>query len=117
MNWITTHLLNWLVAAVPIGAISFAVAQYVKKGSNWVDAQGALFKRFILLPLIAAAVTALGAALHVNIVCDATTNCLTHLDSATIDAAVKAALGVVVAWIAHAGKQGNTSTPPTPPTP
>lgn len=108
MSWLQNHLLGWAVAALPIGTISFAIGQYVKKLSDRVDQQPAAFKTLALIPAIAAAVTALGATLGVPIICQPDTNCLTALDGSTLDAVVKAGLGWIVALITHAGKNGNT---------
>lgn len=110
MNWITQHLTGWLVAALPIGTITFAVGQYVKKASTWVDQQNPNAKRLVIIPAIAAAVTALGVALHVPIVCVPDQDCLSQLTGPTLDVLVKGGLGIVVAWITHAGKDGNTKT-------
>lgn len=107
MNWITQHAMGWLIAALPIGAMTFALAQYIKKASDWIDTRPPALKRTVLIPAIAAVLTALGAAMNIPIVCEPDTNCLTQLNGDTLNAAVKAALGVVVAWVVHAGKNGN----------
>lgn len=107
MNLITSHLLSWLIAALPIGTISFALGQYVKKASDWVDTRPGAFKTVVLIPAIAAVVTASGAALGAPIVCTPDVNCLTALDGHTLDVVVKAGLGWIVALVTHAGKNGN----------
>jgi hypothetical protein len=108
MAWISGHLTAWLVAALPIGALTMVAGQYVKRASNWVDSLPSMVKRTVVIPAIAAVITALGAALGVPIVCAPDTNCLTALDQHTLDAIIKAALGVAVAFVAHAGRTGNS---------
>lgn len=115
MNWLQTHLLHWIVGAIPIGTITFAVAQYIKKFNDTIDRANPATKRIVFVPAIAAAVTALGAALHVPIVCPPDVNCLTTLDTNTLNAVIQAALGVLVAFITHAGKDGGSAPPASSP--
>ena len=109
MSWIQEHVLQWAIAALPIGALTLVIGQYIKKLSDTVDQTATGTKRFVIIPIIAAVVTAIGAKLGVPIVCAPDTNCLTALNGSTLDALVKAGLGYLVALIAHAGKDGNTS--------
>lgn len=109
MDWVKVHVLSWLLGAIPVGAISFALFQWVKKLSGGVDRLPAAVKRYVALPIVAALVTAGGAAVGVNVICDTATNCLSQITQPTLDNLVKGALAVIVAWIAHAGKSGNTS--------
>jgi hypothetical protein len=75
--------------------------QGLKSTNAMIDALPPTAKRFAVA-LIAAALTAIGAALGINIECDAeaATSCLATLDKE----AVKALVGAIVAYAVHALK-------------
>jgi hypothetical protein len=109
LAWIQSHILSLALSAIPVGAISFLLVQWIKRGTTWIDGLSPTIKRGVVF-VIAAALTALGAVLGVPIVCDAGQNCLASLDQNTVQLLLKAALGAVTAFLLHLGKN-STPTP------
>lgn len=96
-----TGLTLTLLTPILVGPLTFLAMQGLKATNALIDAQSPTVKRF-LVALIAAALTTIGAALGINIECDAeaATSCLATVDKE----AVKALVATILAYVIHAIK-------------
>lgn len=104
--FITTKLFALVMAAIPVGAISFALYQQIKKFSYTVDQIDNAWTHRAVVTGVAFVLTAIGAALNVPIVCPPEVNCLNELTADKVELLVKALLGAGSAFALHAMKGG-----------
>ena len=103
-GFIQGKLIALAMAAIPVGAISFALYQFLKRHSAAIDAiENPMLHRAMVLA-VATILTTVFTALNVPITCTPEVNCLAELDQEKVDLVVKAALGWLTALILHKGK-------------
>lgn len=105
---VKAKLFSLLLAAIPIGAISFALYQFVKRQSVRVDEIANPWVHRSVVAGISFILTAVFAALNVPIVCPEGVNCLSTISQDQIEVVLKALLGAVSAFALHAGKSSAT---------
>jgi len=109
MEFLTAKVAQLLLAAIPIGAISFALFQVVKRLSAQVDGIKSPYLKQAAVVLVATLVTAVFGAAGVNIDCVPGENCLALVSQDKLGELLKAALGAFTAFVLHALKNGRPS--------
>lgn len=102
--FVKAKVFGLLMAALPIGAISFALYQFVKRQAKRVDEIANPWVHRSVVAGISFVLTAVFAALNVPIVCSESVNCLNELSQDQIELLLKGLLGAVSAFVLHAGK-------------
>jgi len=103
MNWFQVQIANIIFAAVPIGTLAFLIGQQSKRLSLAIDTLPVWQKR-LGISIISIALTSIFAWAKVPNVCVEGIDCLTSLDSKTIEAILDAGLGAIVAMLIHKQK-------------
>lgn len=108
MEFLFSKFGQLVMAAIPVGAISFALFQIVKRQSAWIDRlDNPLIKQALVLA-VAVVLTAAFSAVGLTIDCVPGENCLALVNEDKIAEFVKAVLGAFTAFALHAVKNGAT---------
>lgn len=118
MDWIKVHLLQLAIGAIPVTLVSTLLYQGVKRlleaQTNLLNHTPAWLHR-VYFGLTVVLVTTAASALGIPIVCPSSGSCLDALnDPKMLDLIVKAALGIVAGFLAHAGKVKVVGNAPEP---
>lgn len=104
INWIQSHLISLVLAAIPFGALAFLAVQAIKRFSAILDHTPSLVKRAVVT-VLAAGLTAAGAAMGIDFGCQTdATQCLDNLTQDKIEMVLRFLFAAGSAFILHAGK-------------
>jgi putative copper export protein len=106
LQLVLTKLMSFAMAAVPVGAISFALFQIVKRQSSLIDGIRNKTVKQIAVVFVAAVLTLVFSSMGLSIDCVAGENCLNLVTQDKIGEVIKWALGSFVAFALHAVKRG-----------
>lgn len=105
-GFFSAKLTAFFMAAIPVGAIAFALFQVVKRVSAQVDGlKNPVIKQAIVAG-IAFALTAGFAAAGVTIECVPGANCLEQVTQDKLELVLRSLLSAATAFVLHAVKQG-----------
>jgi hypothetical protein len=105
LEFIQIKLVTLFLAAIPVGAIAFLLYQAVKRFTVLVDAIKSPWVHRLAIAGISFVLTAVFAALGLDINCVEGVNCLQELSKDKIEMVLQAGLSAVSAFLIHAGRK------------